>query len=348
MNMKRIIALLLAVLLLMPVLGGCEMRILDESQLPPGALDDEEEDLIEALLFDENDIYHFGREVRERYDENAITIAFCGIDPDLLSIIRQYMEEVENVNIVEFPIENGIEQLNTKLMAQDTDIDLFYDVTFYMYTYIKMSYYTDLSQFGALKERIESNNFARCAASCNGGYIGIPLNSCYFDYATVDCNWTIDKYLAKNLSALNGEFKDPDGEELYKVLRHFYDHPDDPREGAPYNEDFKMIDASFLIMNPSSEKKEKAAEFMAYLFDFINGGFELSGKYGKTTPCTPYPELEDTSDIHLAWDYQPWSIMEPVRLAWNDVRDGKTDGSEKALRKLAQDAARGVLMRLEG
>lgn len=342
---------LLVTILLLSFMSGCATKHNSEENLyTPQSEETDNVSFEDIQAFDDNYFFDPHRE----YDEEAITIAFWGGGIDLPYIIEQYMSKVANVNIIEFSVADDVTLLNTKLMAQDTDIDIFYTMSIDTFTYVNMSYYEDLSQFDILKERFESNNCAGRAAEYDGKYIGVPLDVYYVNYAEVENpNDTLSRYLAANLSTGKGEFKDKDSEELYKVLRFFYDNPDDPKEGSPYTQDFEMLGGEYLIMNPSSQKKTKAAEFLAYCFDVLNGDIEIN--YDRKESGTvikaiayPYLELESTDEIRLKWDYQSWSIIEPLRMAWNDVRDGKTDGSDEALRKLAQDAARNVIMRLEG
>jgi len=60
----------------------------------------------------------------------------------------------------------------------------------------------------------------------------------------------------------------------------------------------------------------------------------------------PYPTPEDGVEHVPSWMYYGYEFVEPIGNAISSVTT--TDGSDEALRKLAQEAARGVRMRLEG
>lgn len=356
---KRLFALIVSAAIIMTVLGGCEVALVDESMLPPPITDSEEEEdaLIKAVLVDDDYLYQFPREIREReVDEDAITIAFIG-GIDISHIIRQYMLEVGNVNIQEYLMENsGDELIDTKLMSKDTDIDVYVTIPLHQYSYIKMSYYEDLSQFDILKERFDSCSFAKCAASYNGELIGVPIDPRYSETVGSTIGATLIKYCIRNLSALNGEYRDEDGSELYEMLGHIrdvvgvdgIDNPYESVEDTYYTEEYKNIYSLFMMINPFSEKKEQAAEFLAYVFDILNQDIPCNSDVGWNAPIFPYPEIENVDDVHLYWDYYPWVIAEPIAEAYNKVRDGKTDGKDKTLKDLAEDAARNVRMRLDG
>lgn len=283
--------------------------------------------------------YSFGKD--PEYYEGALTIAFRG-GVDLPSIIMDSLENGEQINVVEYPLSGPFEPLNMKLMAGDSDIDIFYTLSLDLYTYITSGYYEDLSQYDVLREKFESNEFVDHVASYNGTYVGLPIECYYYDTATNEQNDSFTKYLAKNVSALNGEFRDENGDELFELLRYLYDHPDDPRSDPFYEDtEVRMIGGNFLMINPYSEHKEEAAEFLAYCFDLLTGEKTMSTR----TIAKPYPTgIDDFEGVALYWDFQPWSIIEPLREAYNSYR--LTEGTDAELRKLATDAASGTSMRL--
>lgn len=292
-------------------------------------------------IFDDVDdrYYNFGKD--PEYYEGALTIAFRG-GVDVQFIIMDLLESGEKINVVEYPLGGPFESLNMKLMAEDSDIDIFYTLSLDLYTYITSGYYEDLSQYDVLREKFESNEFVDYVASYNGTYVGLPIECYYYDTATNEQNDSFTKYLAKNVSALNGEFRDENGDELFELMKYLYDNPDDPRSDPFYEDtEVRMIGGEFLMINPYSERKEEAAEFLAYCFDLLTGE-----KAAPIHPIAkPYPTgIDDFEGVALYWDYQPWSIIEPLREAYNTLR--QTDGTDAELRKLATDAANGTSMRL--
>ena len=360
-KLKRLFALIISAAIIMTTLGGCEVALVDESMLPSKAADDGSEDesdgILKAVLVDNDYFYQFSREIREReVDEDAITIAFVG-GYEASYIIRQYMLDVGNVNIQEYITQNnGHEALNTKLLAKDTDIDIYVAFPYYLYSNIVNSYYEDLSQFDSLKERFDNCNFAKSAASYNGELVGVPVDIIYSETVTNTVAPTLIKYCIRNLSALNGEYKDEDGKELYDMLKHLRDEVgadgmEDPTayiEDTYYLEEYRTVAGQLFMMNPFSKKKEQAAEFLAFAFDVLNQDIPLDLGEGWDVWITPYPEIGSTDEVHLYWDYYPWVIAEPIARAYNEVCDGKTNGKNKTLKKLAEEAARNVRMRLDG
>ncbi len=334
--MRRVVIIFISMLLFASVLTGCDGASIDNEKTNSESASPQFNNIFDDVP---EGIYMFGK--NPEYKEGAITIALCG-GVDLPNIIRQYIKEVDHINIVEYPLGYYHGSLNTKLMAKDSDIDIFFTQTLDICSYITTHAYEDLSNFDILKERFESNEYANFIASYNDTYVGVPIGNYYYDSSTANVSDTFNKYLVRNLSALNGEFKDKDGEEFYRVLRYLYDNPDDPKDTPFYEGEIGVIGGDFLMMNPYSEKKEQAAEFLAYCFDILNGDIETDGY----TVLYPYIELESYENVSLYWDHQPWSIVEPLKNVYNSFKD--TDGSDEELKELAQDAARQTDMRMNG
>lgn len=280
------------------------------------------------------------------YDENAITIAIRG-GIDFPDIIKQYMRTVANVNIIEYTIDyEDKDDILIKLMAEDTDIDIYVTNAMDIYTFVEKGYYVDLAQYDSLKQRFDEMPFAKAAATVSGEYIGAPTMSFYYDSSTGTSGDTADKYLINNLDCVNGEYLDEDGEELYEVFRHLYDHPDDPKDSQLYSEEFCSIGTEYMFISPYSTKKEQAVDFLKYYLDVMAGKIEPEGY----TITRAFPTGDNYDEAVLFWNHDCWSIVEPIRKAIYDIRynSDSVDGSDEALRKLAQEAARQVEMRLEG
>lgn len=338
--MKQVLSIILIFSLLLITLSGCS----DEPAYIEENGNEEETSAGHDFgnFFDDVDEYEYQFGKNPEYQEDAVTVAFRG-GADLYSLIMNCMESGMHVNVVEYPLSDHFDAINLKLLSEDPDIDVFYTQSIDIYTYMTTQFYDDLSQYDELKTRIESNDFVKYVASYNGTYFGVPLDSYYYDTATNEKNDTITKYLVKNLSALDGTFLDTDGEELYEVLRHTYDHPDDPRDSALYPDtEVQMVRGEFLVMNPFSNNKEAAVEFLAKCLDFLTGEAEVT--WGQIYHS--YVELDDYENVELYWDFRPYSIIEPILNAYNSCSE--TDGSDDALRELAEDAANQVNMRLKG
>lgn len=292
-------------------------------------------------------------EFADEYDENAITVAFL-MENGFPRTIKQYIEDVENVNIISFHSTNALEKSNlikTKLMAKDTDIDVFYVLWSDAYTYISASFYEDLSKYDGLKKRFEENAFASAAASYNGGYVGVPFDG-IIETTVQKGEPTFFKYCIKNISAVEGVIRDEGGKEYYRVLKYLDDNADDEQRHSDfygfegddfddefYKKDYNTIDCHFVMMNPFSEKKEQAAKFLEYVFDIENQviptDFAIYNYYPSTVP---------EGEIYRQWDFYPYTLVEPLRNAWCDVRSE----DEKPSKHLAKEVVNQVEMRFQG
>lgn len=283
----------------------------------------------------------------EGLDSEALTIAFFG-SIDIAPIITKY-ESMNNVkmNVISYG-DDEVTELNTKLMAKDSDIDIFCTLTLDTYLYIKGQYFTDLGEYEELKTRIESDPYTEYVCKCDDKYIGIPVHQSYYNTAENDKKAdTVTKYLYANINVLNDSYKDKEGEELYKVLKHLYNNPDDPKDNPLYDDEIRMIHSEYLIMSPFSEKKEQAADFLALAYDMLSGEVEIDSEYGQQFFIEPFIDIDDMEGVYLCWQVESYSITSPVRRAVSE-RLTQTDGSDEALKKLAKEAANDVLMRMQG
>ena len=87
-------------------------------------------------------------------------------------------------------------------------------------------------------------------------------------------------------------------------------------------------------MNPTSEKKELTANFLAEFFDYIT---ELEAK--------SRPENnERVEGLLIEWKYEDYTTSESLHETFNSVFE--TDGSDETPRKFAREAAAEVAMRI--
>lgn len=230
-------------------------------------------------------------------------------------------------------------KLNTKLMAGDSDFDLYIDPSSDFSKYILNGFYTDLKEFGSLSEKMASNSVVDFAADYNGEYIGLPISLKYndeliFEYSSP----TVLDYCAKNIDTLEKRFSDPDGKKLFDVLRYTYDNDgdikDDPREYI----DFDFVQSTYCVMSPHSEHKEAAAVFLERLYDAVDALPEspVSGPYPKTE--------DDLSNAYLTWKFMSVDVRAPIIDAYTAALE--SDGKDSTLKKLAKEAAAEVSMRI--
>lgn len=265
--------------------------------------------------------------------------------------------------ILEFEAEHGImvrttdyrdniDIIDLKLMAGDTDFDLFCPVAYSLYKYIKTDMYGDLSGYPSLITKLENSRAATAAAKHDGAYFGVPTSLEYMyprDYYPEGDNFafsilaTMCQYCAENIDIENMTYSDPDGEEFYKVLKYIYDNPLGNLRDMPYGDkyidgEFRCLSGNYIMLNPASQNKDDAALFMEYVLDAYSGNIPALSEY-----VNPYMELDD-GEYFTDWNLMPMSIVNPLFSAKNAVMN--TDGSKKEIKKLAKEAAAEVAMRI--
>lgn len=112
------------------------------------------------------------------------------------------------------------------------------------------------------------------------------------------------------------------------------------------NDDLQLTTPQFIIINPASRKKQSTAEFLAYIYDYINR---------KDSPAK-YPDVaeDELENIVVSWKYNESEMIAPVLAAKNAVtrdRMGRTDimnssDPYKEIAKLAKETAAEVKKRL--
>lgn len=231
-----------------------------------------------------------------------ITFAYFGFEEYIARFIKQYESRSGVlVRIVHYEGEQ-VDNLNIKLMAGDSDIDCFYTTSLRKFAYITNNEFTDLYQFEKLKERIESNPFVEQISTYKDSCFGIPCKVKYYPvgstpYDSVSADMVeyleeqrisggfmylrgeqLKSYIRKNINLENKTYADPSGEEFYQVLRKAYDNTEicdklpDYRDIPYIYANIPYVESEYVIMNPSSCKKELAADFLAAFYDYINDG----------------------------------------------------------------------------
>ncbi len=302
-----------------------------------------------------------------------ITFVYMGDIADITDIIKSYESQTGViVTAVHYSYEK-VEDFYTKMMAEDIDFDCFYTKGLPIYVFPTSGKFVDLYEYDGLKERIQSNALARVVSEYDGKCFGLPVNlGCFSLTQDVYAGRTEQQikdekefmelagipycdnpastyrdYLIKNIDLSKGSYSDPKGEELYEVLRHLYEHPEDSADNAfyPQNER-KQASSQFIIINSASPKTQLTAEFLTYIYDYINRE-DSPRKY----PTVTDDEIES---MVVLWKYNENEVGAPILDAKNAVtRDkmGRTEIMEspdpyKEIEKLAKEAAAEVAMRI--
>ena len=279
--------------------------------------------------------------------------------PESITFVCQRAETYEDI-ICGFEAETGImvrtvsygydyDRLDIKLMAGDTDFDLFMPIYMHQHKYFLADMFEDLSKYEGLKQRLDGNLAAGYVSNINGKYIGIPTH--------IENGWNKESfpedggpntyskiisrvlYLSKNIDIADGVFKDSDGTELYKLLRFLYDNPEGNEAKMPFGKEVNALSNEFIIMNPSSTHKENCVKFLEYVFDALNGDIE-----GIVPEEQQYLDLDTTDDVYVYWRLFAWDYMGPIYEATNTI--SLCDGKNSTIKEIARKAAAEVKMRL--
>ncbi len=290
---------------------------------------------------------------REGIEEYDLTIASYQtfyeefVDEELLNAFEQkYGYKIKTI----IYNESQYDALNTKLLAKDTDIDIFYTSSLPLHTYVSSGYYVDLGEYESLRSRFESSVYASHVGGYNGKYFGVP---CSVPNLPVDAWTAIVAYEIRHIDLIESTYSDPDGEELFELLKYRYYAEDASEEGASgfYADEYYSIGSEYFIMSPYSERKDVAVLFLETVFDKMNSGEEpqvnIRDDGTETTRIRSYPDIESLNGVRLWWTFSDnANITKPLTKAMTAAKE--SDGSDEALRKLAKDAAREVRQRLEG
>lgn len=282
----------------------------------------------------------------------SITLAYNDFSKGHLTKIILEFEAEHGVMVRTTDYRNNIDIIDLKLMAGDTDFDLFCPVDYSLYKYIKTDMYGDLSGYPSLIGKLKDSRAATVVAVNDNEYFGVPMGIEYIyprdfypegDSFAFSIVATMCQYCAENIDIENMTYSDPDGEEFYKVLKYLYDNPLGNPEDMPYGDkyidyEFRGLRGTYIMLNPASENKDDAALFMEYVLDAYSGNIPVL-----SDDIRPYMELDD-GEYFTDWNLIPMSIVNPLFTAKNTVMN--TDGSKKEIKKLAKEAAAEVAMRI--
>lgn len=247
---------------------------------------------------------------------------------------------------------DDINRLDIKLMAGDTDFDLFEPIYLHQHKYLLSDMFEDLSKYEGLKSRLDGDMAAGYISKLGEKYVGIPTGiSSQFNKATYPedgspSTYSIvmseTMYLAQNVDVTEGLYNDTDGHKLYKLLKFIYDNPNGNESKMPFGngEDFKAIDCRFIMMNPSGTNKENSVKFLEYMFDVLNG--DISGVVPENRQ---YIDIDSTEDVYIFWKFFAADYTNPILSACNTISN--CDGKSSTIKEIARETAAKVRMRIE-
>ncbi len=264
----------------------------------------------------------------------AITLA-CDFSEKFDKIIYGFEKETGlMVRTVSYGLD--FDRLGLKLMAGDTDFDLFSPV-YYMSQrkYFLSGAFEDLAKYDGLKSRLDGSS-AGFVALLDGKYVGMPTHVGGFfadNYEPEPVELARLGYLAENVDITKGIYRDPDGDKLYKLLKFI---ADGGGKNPPFGRDLNVVSNDFIVMNPASENKANAVKFLEYLFDVCSGA--------KGENAQQYAEISDPDSCAVMWHFFAADYVQPVFDACTKASRGDMKSSE--LKALAREAAEQVRMRV--
>lgn len=299
----------------------------------------------------------------------SLTLAYFGVQ----NVITDFIREFENkTGVIVKTIHYDKEQvgdLNIKLMAGDSDIDCFCTDTLRKFAYITNNQFADLYNFPELKEKIRSDPFIEQVSAYDGLCFGVPYDlkfypegSTPYDNLTEDTvkyledlrlegkffylrNEQLSAYIRKNIDLESMTYSDADGEEFYSLMKNAVESAGETDSLVNYKDipyvyaERPYVEAEYIMMSPTSEKKELAASFLAEFFDYISAG---EGSKSQSFPETS----ESVEGLQIEWRYDDYTVCEPLYETFNGVFEPGADLSDKSLREVAKKASAEVAMRI--
>ncbi len=251
----------------------------------------------------------------------VVNAAFVGYAPKEMNFLTAKVKDKYNIDVIvkEYDYEQQ-DELALKIMAGDSDIDIFYSTNINIADYVRNAAFTDLSTFECLQDNIN-----RCSSLLEHGYsydgkiFGIPydgdslyaVNTMEKDPTVFERGyiWADSAYLTKYFDYIDGTYSD-DGTILYELLKYSYEHPDYDVPCEAVCKDTYLIYSNCYMMNPAAENKENAALFLNEIMNLCLGEYDA--------------ELEDTIFNYLLCHYDTdfdYSVCYPFwRGARNETR----------------------------
>ena len=242
---------------------------------------------------------------------NCLNITVLGYATEEMEYVAYLLDEMYGINVtidcMDFANQN---YLPLKLMAGDTDIDIFYNLAVDTPYYVKNSCFVDLNEFEALQENIEAcKQLLECGFSYNGKLFGIPFKTsgpivvdCMNPYTDQSGNrpaYNIEAYKVKYINLVEGMLAD-DGDVFYELIEHFYDNKSkyvwdnlfDSKVNESISKDVYVITSPCYMMNPASLNKENAALFLNEIMNIALGKIP-----------SDFPEFQYFKPPHVDYDY---------------------------------------------
>ena len=237
------------------------------------------------------------------------------------------------------------DKLVSKVMSGDSDFDVFSTGSGF-HNYINSDVYVDLSEIESLSSRISENSAVKLIVGYDGGYFGVPTKisnwSDGYDpdapfYTLIDAQ---NAYFEKNIDISSGRYYDPDGKELYKLLKFVHSHPNGGGK-QPFGKYPEMLSANVYLLSKNSRNREAAIRFLEYIYDSFSGKL-----HGAVPEEDVYPNPESIDNYCAEWRCRPIDIINPIF----DARTAAAyeDMSRSELKKLAEETAAEVAKRING
>lgn len=239
-----------------------------------------------------------------------------------------------------------------KIMAQDSDIDVFHSSNIDVQDYIKNNVFYDLGTSEVLNENISKcSELLKYGFSYDGKIFGIPYttneqyvintmekNVIPFDRGYI---WALSAYLSKYFDGVTDSYND-DGTYLYELLKYYYDHPDFDVPCEMICKDTYLLSSSCYMINPASENKENSALLLNEIMNLCLGEYDLE------LESTPFNYLLSHYDTEFDYSvcYPSWKgARTEVRMAIAEAIESlKTSTNYDDVKKITEECYKKIRM----
>lgn len=237
------------------------------------------------------------------------------------------------------------ENFALKIMAGDSDIDVFHSTNIDIQDYVKNTAFYDLGTVEVLQENINRcSELLKYGYSYDGKIFGIPyvkdnqyaVNTMEKDNTSLNRGyfWALSAYLNKYFDSINGIYSD-DGTYLYELLKFYYDHPEFDVPCEIICNDTYILSSACYLMNPAAENKEYAALFLNEIMNLC------LGEYDSELEDTPFNYLLSHYDTDFDYSlcYPSWrgARQETIVVISEAITAAQAANNYEDIKKIADD-----------
>jgi len=287
-----------------------------------------------------------GRNIISWYDEKAESFYFYDINKkrDTITILIEYavynlsleyyINEFEKQNnlTVNTVIYNDRDKLNLKLLANEKDFDLYLTSPWTVINYVKSGAFEDLYLYDSIKNSIAGKEalFEKTAFYGNKMF-GVPYETAVFGNdmfsplgaVTSSMAW----YLTHNVNLLSSEYTDKNGAALTQVYENMKSNLNDLSHISGY----ELLSSNYILMNPFSQNKEKAADFLSGYIRLLSGQTDISGDFDYIREqIIYYPDNRNFDNMLMYYNICHIDMQDLFKDGYENAASGKMTAFETA------------------